>query len=530
MDTKVPFHICKRKDVYKERERRQTPTKRSGEDSSSYSETWEAPRSPSYTQITEPTKMVRKRPRSGAVYNSSGGGVLVASSAAHVIASKTMKPDHVEKGHHKSNLQSLCQQRTTSQQWHKGSQDTSTTHNEREEGLLHKVQCQSGAAREGRIYCSNVNEKGKEAIVPRKIASFVPRRSPFFQRSTSGVWDDILRLIATHLSLPDVSAFAAVSKEFSRIFNEGSCLKQIALKLFPNIDVFFEALSGGSKALSYLDKLRTLKLGMRARNTTASAPIFVNKEQREAFKDSLRNDYSFLLRFFTKKAGARDGLKVTNEVLVVQGEWSFDGTLSLELDIDEHGIEIPLWPPMVAPNAETESVKDDSDSVKLYEDEASRRTKFSLGLAPDAVLYENHLQFEVFVVEKKIGRIARLLITSSSREEVDRTDIDESSCKRNCVYSDDRDTNTIFSQPGCRFKCDCCRSHRTEEPQIGVWVDEVLSLSKDDESSLPMLKARTVRVDLHFEVFHQRFGDIYPMPLGILARVLKDSFPNSRYL
>jgi hypothetical protein len=150
MDTKVPFHICKRKDVYKERERRQTPTKRSGEDSSSYSD-WEVPRSPSYTQITEPRKMVRKRPRPGAVHTSSGGGVLVTSSAAaRVIASTTMKPDHVERRHHKSNLQSSRQQRTTSQQSHKGD--------------AHKVQCPSGAARVVRIYCSNVNEKGKESI------------------------------------------------------------------------------------------------------------------------------------------------------------------------------------------------------------------------------------------------------------------------------------------------------------------------------------------------------------------------------
>ena len=306
-----------------------------------------------------------------------------------------------------------------------------------------------------------------------------------------------------------------MNKDCSRIVEEGSCFKILARKLFPNIDAFFGSLPS-SAPMSYTAKLKELKLGMRPTARTAVVYTLPDNAQKEAFKRSLRSDYSFLLRLEMETS---DGTNVSQkEAIFMQGNWTFDAGdyVSLTLELVENDVELPLWPSMDDPLVDAENLSDYNESVTLYEDEARWRKNFRLVDYNDNAEPASNFTFEVFIVEKKSRRIASLF-RSGGYDVVLRRDPVNSSCTMlTHFYSDG--LNFGGPWPTCSPDCDCCPTKN-----CFVHIREKLTLSQD-ESGVPMLKVGVVDLRLHFSVC---LSEEYscPMSLGVLARELKRMFP-----
>ena len=232
------------------------------------------------------------------------------------------------------------------------------------------------------------------------------------------ICDDHLRIIAGFLDVPDILGFAATSREFNRIVVEGKCFKELALKLFPAVDKLYSSLPIGA-GLSYTEKLRMQKEGMTPMPDRSDYDGDRSRKMRlqrvERVENELKNGYSFLVRSnvtllegevsklmygVSKKVDLLEDL----DIFVPTGEWDFrdDELVTLKLSFSKKDSEISLWPPMPGVPGEIE-----------HETEKKRRQE-SL---PSEVTDNLYADFSVFVVDKKTGKMARLLNTFDSLHE-----------------------------------------------------------------------------------------------------------------
>ena len=120
--------------------------------------------------------------------------------------------------------------------------------------------------------------------------------------------DDMVYVIGTYLDVPGIKSFALISSQYNNCVVQGFCFKDLALKLFPEIDKLYSILPGAKKR-TYTEKLKQQFIALRK---TKAAPAEREELQRRAetraetkMQKSLQEDYSFVIRF-DLKAGMYD--------------------------------------------------------------------------------------------------------------------------------------------------------------------------------------------------------------------------------
>ena len=119
--------------------------------------------------------------------------------------------------------------------------------------------------------------------------------------------DDMVYVIGTYLDVPGIKSFALISKQFNDCVMQGFCFKDLALRLFPQIDELYSILPG---ARTYTEKLKQQFIALRKTRPYSGATSEreelkrVSKEAKT--KKSLQEDYSFYLRFKLLARGRYD--------------------------------------------------------------------------------------------------------------------------------------------------------------------------------------------------------------------------------
>lgn len=349
----------------------------------------------------------------------------------------------------------------------------------------------------------------KRPLLPGGIAGssknrfFLPSSSglDFFQRSTGGVCDDLLCLIASYLSVPDIPVFALISKEFNRIVVEGVCFQDLALKLFPRIDDLYAILPDLPR-LTYTEKLRRERTVMRPSEQKRdwSDSHLTGKElleKNDRMKRELANRFSYILRFdntvktFTWNPFSDSPRSVQLDVIVEKGGWTTrhrlgmgpQMTLSFPL-AGVRAVEIPIWQPMEDFGLPSED---------LYEKEKERRQNYYA-----AEYYHDHaleVEFSIFAVDRNTGKVGKVLSSGESGERVDDGEDPEDVLCLMYETSDCRFSPNHLTHPYSKS-----RFYKTEGvggvPMLMGRVEEIfvefLSWDDSDNSSTPPEKLQWI--------------------------------------
>ena len=184
MDKNVPFNICARNDVYRDRQRR-TPNKGRG---GSRGRRAEAPRSPSYSQKEPPPNpsRTRKRRRAQAPPNVSSAPAELLSNVIVTAAPRAKKTDAAAKKRYLGSQETAAKKRPpalgsqTAQSSQRGSLSSQES--------APKVKCQPGAR--VRMFCSNVSASVQEAMrrlvkeTPTSAVEFLTNSQDIAERGT----------------------------------------------------------------------------------------------------------------------------------------------------------------------------------------------------------------------------------------------------------------------------------------------------------------------------------------------------------